>query len=168
MVVAHRRSSAGFTLIELMMTVAIIGILAAVGLSHYRDYVRRAKLSEVLIGISQCKNSVSEGYLTMQQPPPPGRWGCESQTAATTYTGAIETSADGVIRISVLNLDPAVNGQRVYLVPVKSTGDAMRSATDLGAKIHSWMCGSDFPGLRSALPSNCRADTSAQAAETFE
>ena len=53
----------GFTLIELMIVAAIIGILAAVALPAYQDYSARAKVSEALIAASAAKNMLSEGYM---------------------------------------------------------------------------------------------------------
>ena len=54
----------GFTLIELMIVVAIVGILAAVALPAYQDYTKRAKMSEVIGFISQAKTAVAETYAT--------------------------------------------------------------------------------------------------------
>jgi len=54
----------GFTLIELMIVVAIIGILAAVALPAYQDYTVRAKMSEVMLAASACRTSITETYQT--------------------------------------------------------------------------------------------------------
>ena len=57
-----RKMQKGFTLIELMIVVAIIGILAAVALPAYQDYTVRAKISEAVIAASSAKSSLSEGF----------------------------------------------------------------------------------------------------------
>ena len=57
-----KRMQQGFTLIELMIVVAIIGILAAVALPAYQDYTKRAKMSEVILAASACRTSITEVY----------------------------------------------------------------------------------------------------------
>ena len=59
-----KKAQQGFTLIELMIVVAIIGILAAIALPAYQDYAKRAKISEVILAAVPCRTSVTEVYQT--------------------------------------------------------------------------------------------------------
>ena len=72
-----RSMQKGFTLIELMIVVAIIGILAAVALPAYQDYTKRAKVSEVMLAASGCRTSVTEVFQTGSASPAANGFGCE-------------------------------------------------------------------------------------------
>jgi type IV pilus assembly protein PilA len=162
-----RRKQAGFTLIEIIVSVAIVAVLGSIAIAQLRDYTRRAKISELVMAVTNCKNTVSESYLTLDRAPDAGAWGCESTTPVSPYSGAVQTSADGAIRISINNLDRLVNGQYVYMVPVRSDGlTPMSTTNDLGRPVRQWACGSDWQPVRNALPANCRMDTTAIAASS--
>lgn len=64
-----KKMQQGFTLIELMIVIAIIGILAAVALPAYQDYTIRAKASELVLASSAAKNTISEYALVNQTIP---------------------------------------------------------------------------------------------------
>src|SRR5205823_8479012 len=84
----------GFTLIELMIVVAIIGILAAVALPAYQDYTIRAKMSEVILAMSSCRTSITEVYQSGPTTPPlVDGWGCEILTTSqqTKFVNAVTT-----------------------------------------------------------------------------
>jgi prepilin-type N-terminal cleavage/methylation domain-containing protein len=162
-----RATSRGFTQIELMITVAIVAILAAVSVRSMRDYTRRATLSEVVFATGACKTMISENYNLLSDPPDAGAWGCESATAKGKHTGSIQTSANGVIRVSITNMDALVNGQYIYMVPSTVEGLPMVSPDNLGQSVKNWVCGSDWQPVRNSLPANCRADTTTFASQEF-
>src|ERR1700733_13880660 len=72
----------GFTLIELMIVVAIIGILAAVALPAYQTYTVKARVSEIVLAASQCRTTVSEVYQSATSAPVANSWGCETSGAS--------------------------------------------------------------------------------------
>jgi type IV pilus assembly protein PilA len=154
-----KRRQAGFTQIEVMLVVVIIGILAAIAIKEMREYSQRAVLTEVVMAVNNCKNLIAEDYQFLEEAPDPGAWGCESDKPTTRHVAKVETSAEGVIRLTIQNVN-RLDGKYVHFVPMHADGQTpMNTTTDLGRSVRRWRCGSDFFLVRKALPANCRDDT---------
>ncbi|HYX65002.1 MAG TPA: pilin [Burkholderiales bacterium] len=156
-----KRSAGGFTLIELMIAVAVIGILAAVALPAFQDYSVRSKMSEVILTMSGCRVAITEAYQSGVSPVPgPGGWGCElAPTEGTRYVAGLTTSADGVVTATVRNISASVNSSVLTLAPLASSAAVATIAADSPQKLFGWRCGSTSDGTNVAskyLPGSCR------------
>jgi len=157
-----KRMQQGFTLIELMIVVAIIGILAAVALPAYQDYTIRAKMSEIILAMSACRTSITEVYQSGGTPPLANEWGCEA--VASKYVAGLATDTNGVVTATVQNISPDVNTSVVTLAPlitgtqVATTVGAPTSG-NMGQGLFGWRCGSTVDGTTVSakfLPGSCR------------
>jgi len=146
----------GFTLIELMIVVAIIGILAAVALPAYQDYTVRAKMSEVILAMSACRTSITEVYQTGGTPPAANGWGCE-QGVSSKYVKGLSTDANGVVTATVTSISADVNDSLVTLIPMMAGGVTASSTTHMGQGLNGWSCGGTGTTLnKKYLPGSCR------------
>ena len=139
-----KKTQQGFTLIELMIVVAIIGILAAIALPAYRDYTVRSKVSELLLAADGAKTSVEEfaqtnGTLTNSNT------GLSIATSHYVTSGSISNS--GLITVSgtatALGADSPVS---IQLTPVLSATNGTVA----------WTCTGGTGTAPKYLPASCR------------
>lgn len=161
----------GFTLIELMIVVAIIGILAAVALPAYQDYTVRAKVSEVILAASACRTSITESLQTGNSLPTVNNaWGCESTSSTSKYVAQIQTDMNGQIYVASQGLGAGKDGA----ITLKPCNVATSGQTTMAAcvtptpsnTVGSWLCGPAAMGGGGTalaamnpkyLPGSCRA-----------
>ncbi|HEZ1368550.1 TPA: pilin [Neisseria meningitidis] len=143
----------GFTLIELMIVIAIVGILAAVALPAYQDYTARAQVSEAILLAEGQKSAVTEYYLNH------GEWPGNNTSAGVASSSTIKgkyvkevTVANGVITATMLStgVNKEIQGKKLSLWAKRQAGSV------------KWFCGQ--PVTRT----DAKADTVAAAAKTAD
>ncbi len=161
----------GFTLIELMIVVAIIGILAAIAIPAYQDYTIRSQVSEGLTLAAQAKAAVSESYSNTGVAPADRTAAGMSPNAADTAGNYVSGLAveDGVITVTYSSATPQrghdnINGSTLTLVPYVSADGSIAwkcraedsTATPGGSVMNG---GTDVVGTLTAkyAPAECRA-----------
>lgn len=146
-----RTMQQGFTLIELMIVVAIIGILAAVALPAYQDYTTRAKVSEMILAASSGRTALSEAYATNSEFP--ANASGYITNASSQYVASITYTRDTSNKASIIvtgsgKLGGTANNQTIAL-----TGEG-----DPNTGTVKWTCapGSSSPMPTKYLPPSCK------------
>jgi type IV pilus assembly protein PilA len=146
-----KRTQQGFTLIELMIVVAIIGILAAIAIPAYQDFTIRSKVTELINSAGVCKTSVAEYYQAKGAFPGATDSGCSTDGTANSTAPAV-TAGTGVITVT------AAGGLATQLTGNNSGTNLVYTPTvaQPGAPITAWDCKSGTTIMGKYLPAVCR------------
>ncbi len=131
----------GFTLIELMIVVAIIGILAAVALPAYQDYTVRAKVSEVVLAASGPKTSIAEYYQSKSKLPTTASLG--TIDTKSTYVKSVAWS--GTVITATASGEAKILNKTITLTP---------TSTGAGSGQLNWVCAGSID--KKYLPASCK------------
>ncbi len=138
-----KKQQKGFTLIELMIVVAIIGILAAVAIPAYQDYVARSQVAEGMATAGAVKTSISEFYASQGAFPAASQY---ADNQGGRYTASADHDASGVITVTLRGAAPVNNAVRGFSFTL--------SPTVTGNAIVNWTCATG--GDIKYLPSGCQ------------
>lgn len=150
----------GFTLIELMIVIAIVGILAAIALPAYQDYTIRARVSEGLAFAAEAKTTIAEFYATQGFMPTLAQAGLETNPNTDVVASVFYADNSGLIGI----------GLQADIIPggALNEGFTLSAITRTGTRNIIWSCGTTVTGLGADaaglsgnvdakyLPSSCR------------
>lgn len=156
------RFQQGLTLIELMIVIAVIGILGALALPAYQDYTIRAKVSEMLLAANGCKTAVTEAISSASSADISATLpkSCDSQTSK--YVTGISVDGHGTITVTgnqeALRGSTSASANAIALTPLQTGDTAINGAADGGKPVSGWRCGpaSSNPLPAKYLPASCK------------
>ncbi len=158
---ASKMIQKGFTLIELMIVVAIIGILAAVALPAYQDYTVKARVSEVILAASTCRTGISDAVSNSPVADISAVLPKSCDVVPTKMVVKGSASANGIITIegdeTFLKGDTTDSLNSISISPFVGAS-ALVGTTDGGKTITEWKCGpnKDKPLPLKYLPGSCK------------
>ena len=147
-----QQAQKGFTLIELMIVVAIIGILAAVAIPQYQNYVTNAKISKVATAVDPVKMGLAQYYQTN------GAWpaamasgadwtsigiGSGTTTVATNEVSKVDILASGVVQATLQNIGTGIDTKTISFTPTATDSNitwavATTAAAPVPAAVATW------------------------------
>lgn len=153
---------AGFSLIEMMMVVAIVGVLASMAMPAYQDYMVKAKVSEILLAGSPCRATISETVQSMSGTAigTANQWGCEV-TNPSKMVAAVSTDANGIITVKphATNLGINLNAANDFVTITPYLGGNTivldEENNGQGNHIEEWRCKA-HGALLKYVPGSCR------------
>ena len=143
----HSDKQAGFTLVELMIVIAIIAILVNMAMVSYKDYLVRSKISSGLILAASAKSAVTEHYANQGTMP--------EDNADAGLAPANNITNDYVISLSVGTAPTTGTITITYSMPELNPGDSILLTPDTTAGAVQWTCMSNTMSS-TMLPSSCR------------
>jgi type IV pilus assembly protein PilA len=147
MIGANRKQSMGFTLIELMIVVAIVGILAAIAIPAYQDYTCRAKLTEAISATSPMKGAVVT-YYAIETVLPASGWAGATRDIGSKYVESVRWSGS--------TIDVTVNGSNIGCSLLDGDQAVVLSPITNANRVVDWTCMTGADVDKRYLPGNCQ------------
>ena len=148
-----KQTQKGFTLIELMIVIAIIGILAAIALPAYSDYTKRAKMSEPMLAAASCRTEISEMFSTGATPAQIGAARCQKTgtqvSPISQYVANIAVSNQGAVTVTLIN---GLSTGDLTFKPYDGAGNLLTAPGAIG----SWICDGTTAAIKALLPTSCK------------